>query len=206
MQDKSNAVLICHALSMDQYAAYQPRDGKSGWWSVAIGPGKLLDTDRFFIICSNILGGCMGTTGPKEINPETDKVWGLDFPVITIRDMVNAQARLLDHLGVETLFAAIGGSMGGMQVLEWAATFPDRLRTVIQLPRHPTIRRRTSPFTRWAARPLWLIPIGMVAIISSMPRIRSGGSPYSPYGGAYHLFISLRYRLNLAAGSRTATL
>ena len=136
--DKSNAVLICHALSMDQYAAgTNPVTGKSGWWSVAIGPGKLLDTDRFFIICSNILGGCMGTTGPKEINPETDKVWGLDFPVITIRDMVNAQARLLDHLGVETLFAAIGGSMGGMQVLEWAATFPDRLRTVIPIATAP---------------------------------------------------------------------
>ena len=136
--DKSNAVLICHALSMDQYAAgINPVTGKSGWWEVAIGPGKLLDTDRFFIICSNILGGCMGTTGPKEINPENGKVWGLDFPVITIRDMVNAQARLLDHLGVDTLFAAIGGSMGGMQVLEWAATFPDRLRTVIPIATAP---------------------------------------------------------------------
>ena len=136
--DKTNAILICHALSMDQYAAgTNPVTGKPGWWDVAIGPGKLLDSDRFFIICSNVLGGCMGTTGPKEINPETGKVWGLDFPVITIRDMVNAQARLLDHLGVETLFAAIGGSMGGMQVLEWAATFPDRLRTVIPIATAP---------------------------------------------------------------------
>jgi len=136
--DKSNAILICHALSMDQYvASTNPVTGKPGWWDVAIGPGKLLDTNRFFIVCSNILGGCMGTTGPKEINPETGKVWGLDFPVITIRDMVNAQAMLLDHLAVETLFAAIGGSMGGMQVLEWAAVYPERVRTAIPIATAP---------------------------------------------------------------------
>ena len=136
--DKSNAILICHALSMDQYvASTNPVTGKPGWWDVAIGPGKLLDTDRFFIVCANILGGCMGTTGPKEINPETGKVWGLDFPVITIRDMVNAQAILLDHLGVESLFAVIGGSMGGMQVLEWATVYPERVRTAIPIATAP---------------------------------------------------------------------
>ena len=136
--DKSNVILICHALSMDQYvASTNPVTGKPGWWDVAIGPGKLLDTDRFFIVCANILGGCMGTTGPKEINPETGKVWGLDFPVITIRDMVNGQAMLLDHLGVESLFAVIGGSMGGMQVLEWAAVYPERVRTAIPIATAP---------------------------------------------------------------------
>ena len=136
--NKSNAILICHALSMDQYvASTNPVTGKPGWWDVAIGPDKLLDTKRYFIICSNILGGCMGTTGPKEINPATGKVWGLDFPVITIRDMVNAQAKLLDYLGIESLFAAIGGSMGGMQVLEWAVAYPDRVRTAIPIATAP---------------------------------------------------------------------
>ncbi len=136
--DRSNAILICHALSMDQYvASTNPVTGKPGWWDVAIGPGKLLDTDRFFIVCANILGGCMGTIGPKEINPETGKVWGLDFPVITIWDMVNAQAMLLDHLGVESLFAVIGGSMGGMQVLEWATVYPERVRTAIPIATAP---------------------------------------------------------------------
>ena len=101
--------------------------GKAGWWELMVGPGKPVDTDRFFVICSNILGGCMGTTGPKEINPETGKPWGLGFPVITIGDMVRAQAMLVDHLGIKKLFAVIGGSIGGMQVLEWAAAYPDRI-------------------------------------------------------------------------------
>ena len=125
---KSNAILICHALTGDQYVNDpHPITGKSGWWSQIVGPGKILDTDRFFIICSNVLGGCMGTTGPASINPATDQAWGLNFPVITIGDMVQVQARLVDALGIDQLFAVVGGSMGGMQVLEWCATYPDRV-------------------------------------------------------------------------------
>ncbi|MBF0168483.1 MAG: homoserine O-acetyltransferase [Alphaproteobacteria bacterium] len=126
--DKSNAILVCHALTGDQYLAdSHPVTGKPGWWHTLVGPGNLFDTDRYFLICSNVLGGCMGTTGPVEINPQTGKPWGLGFPVITIGDMVNAQALLLDHLGIEQLFCVVGGSMGGMQVLEWAASHPRRV-------------------------------------------------------------------------------
>lgn len=126
--ERSNAILICHALTGDQFVTgAHPTNGKPGWWSHLIGPGKPIDTDRYFVICSNILGGCMGTTGPASLNPHTNEVYGLDFPVLTIRDMVRAQERLITALGIDKLLAVIGGSMGGMQVLEWAATFPDRL-------------------------------------------------------------------------------
>jgi homoserine O-acetyltransferase len=126
--DRSNAILVCHALTGDQFLAERhPITGKEGWWSTLAGPGKVLDTDRYFIISSNVLGGCMGTSGPKEINPATGEVWGLSFPVITIADIVRAQRLLVDHLGIETLFLVIGGSMGGMQVLQWAATYPNRV-------------------------------------------------------------------------------
>ncbi len=132
--DRSNAVLVCHALTGDQYvASSHPVTGKGGWWTTMVGPGKPIDTDRFFVICSNILGGCMGSTGPASINPKTGKPYGLDFPVITIGDMVDAQARLIDHLGIDTLFSVIGGSMGGMQVLEWAARYKDRVFTAVPL-------------------------------------------------------------------------
>ena len=107
--EKSNAVMVCHALTGDQFVAEtHPITGKDGWWSQIVGPGKIFDTDRYFIICANVLGGCMGSTGPKEINPETGKPWGLDFPVITLGDMVRAQVMLLDHLGIDQLFAEIG--------------------------------------------------------------------------------------------------
>lgn len=124
---KDNAILICHALTGDQYAAgISPVSNKPGWWSSLIGPGLPIDTDRFFVICSNILGGCMGTTGPASINPETGEIYGLSFPVLTIRDMVRAQERLISALGIDRLLAVIGGSMGGMQALEWAASYSDR--------------------------------------------------------------------------------
>ena len=130
--EKSNAVLVCHALTMDQHAAgTHPRTGKPGWWAGLIGPGKPLDTDRFFVICANVLGGCSGTTGPSSEDPSAAEPYGLKFPVITIGDMVRAQAMLLDALGIETLFAVIGGSMGGMQVLQWAADYPDRLFSAV---------------------------------------------------------------------------
>jgi len=124
---RRNAILICHALTGDQYVAEtHPLTGRAGWWSSLVGPGLPIDTDRFFVICANVLGGCMGSTGPRS--PHDDKPgepWGHEFPPVTIRDMVRAQKMLVEHLGVDQLFAVVGGSMGGMQVLEWAATYPE---------------------------------------------------------------------------------
>ena len=132
--ERSNAILVCHALTGDQHVASKhPITGKPGWWARAVGEGKPIDPARHFIICANVLGSCMGSTGPASANPETGLPYGMGFPVITIRDMVRAQAMLLDHLGVETLMAVIGGSMGGMQVLEWAATYPHRVRAAIAI-------------------------------------------------------------------------
>ena len=130
--DASNAILICHALTGDQHvAANHPRTGKPGWWTRLVGEGKPIDPARHFIVCANVLGGCMGSTGPGSSDPATGKPYAMAFPVITIRDMVRAQAALLDHLGVGTLLAVVGGSMGGMQALEWAATYPARVRSVV---------------------------------------------------------------------------
>ncbi len=131
---KSNAILICHALTGDQHVAnVNPVTGKPGWWSQMVGSGLPIDTDRFFVICANVLGGCMGTTGPASIDPKTGRAYGLDLPVITIRDMVRAQSMLVDRLGIETLLAVIGGSMGGMQVLQWAASFPERVFAAVPI-------------------------------------------------------------------------
>ncbi len=125
---RSNAILVCHALTGDQHAAsLNPVTGKPGWWETLVGPGKPIDTERFFVICSNVLGGCMGTTGPASIRKDTGRAYGLEMPLVTIRDMVNAQAMLVDHLGIERLFCVAGGSMGGMQVLQWAASYPERV-------------------------------------------------------------------------------
>jgi len=132
--DKSNLILVCHALTGDQYvASAHPVTGKPGWWETMVGPGKSIDTNRYFILCPNVIGGCMGSTGPSSPNPETGRAYGPDFPVITLRDMVRAQARLLDHLGVDQALSVIGGSMGGMQVLEWAATYKDRVFSAIPI-------------------------------------------------------------------------
>jgi homoserine O-acetyltransferase/O-succinyltransferase len=124
---KTNAVLVCHALTGDQYVAgINPVTKRPPWWDNLVGSGKIIDTDRYFVICSNVLGGCLGTSGPASLAPD-GKPYGLDFPVITIADMVRAQAALVDALGIKTLFAVIGGSMGGMQVLEWIASRPERV-------------------------------------------------------------------------------
>ena len=132
--DKSNAILVCHALTGDQYiAGTNPVTGREGWWPMMVGPGLTLDTNRYFVICANVLGGCMGTTGPASINPETGDPFGLDFPVVTIGDMVRAQKRLIDHLGIDRLLAVAGGSMGGMQVLEWAVRYPERVFAAIPI-------------------------------------------------------------------------
>jgi homoserine O-acetyltransferase/O-succinyltransferase len=124
---RTNAILICHALTGDQYVAEtNPETGKPGWWEIMVGPGKPIDTNRYFVICANVLGGCMGSTGPRSPKEgDAGRLWGTDFPQVTIQDMVRAQKLLIDHLGIARLFAVIGGSMGGMQVLAWAALFPD---------------------------------------------------------------------------------
>ena len=132
--ERSNAILVCHALTGDQHVASEhPITGKPGWWPQMVGPGKPLDPTRHFIICTNVIGGCMGTTGPSSIDPATGKPWGLSFPVITIPDMVRAQVMLVDALGIDTLFAVVGGSMGGMQALQWAADYPQRVFSVVCL-------------------------------------------------------------------------
>ncbi len=132
--DKSNAILTCHALSGDQFLAGEhPVTGKKGWWDVMVGPGKPFDTDRYFVIGCNLLGGCMGTAGPKETNPATGKPYGLDFPVITVGDLVKAQKLLVDHLGIDQLFCVIGGSMGGMLALDWAVRFPERVFAAVPI-------------------------------------------------------------------------
>lgn len=126
--DRSNAVLICHALTGDQHFAHpHPVTAKPGWWETLVGPGKPVDTNRYFVVCSNVIGSCMGSTGPASLDPATGTPYGLDFPLVTIRDMVRAQSMLLDRLGVPDLFLCIGGSMGGMQVLQWASLFPERV-------------------------------------------------------------------------------
>jgi homoserine O-acetyltransferase len=131
---KSNAVLLCHALTGDQHVAnVHPVTGKPGWWETMVGPGRTFDTDRFFVICANVIGGCMGTTGPASTNPATGRPYALDFPVVTIRDMVRAQAALVDRLGIESLFCVAGGSMGGMQVLQWAADYPERVFSALPI-------------------------------------------------------------------------
>ncbi|BDG60098.1 homoserine O-acetyltransferase MetX [Caldinitratiruptor microaerophilus] len=130
---KDNVVLVCHALTGDAHVAGRYEDGEDrpGWWEAAVGPGKAIDTDRYFVICSNVLGGCRGTTGPSSPDPRTGRPYGLEFPVITPRDMVRVQAALLDALGIERVVAVIGGSLGAMQAIEWAVTFPDRLLGVV---------------------------------------------------------------------------
>ncbi len=139
-ETRSNAVLVCHALTGDQHlASTHPVTGKPGWWSRFVGPGLPLDPERHFIICTNVVGGCMGTTGPASTNPATGEPYGLAFPVITIGDMVRAQAMLIEAMGIETLFAVIGGSMGGMQVLTWAADYPEKIFSAVCIaaaPRH----------------------------------------------------------------------
>jgi homoserine O-acetyltransferase len=132
-EDRSNAVLIVHALSGDAHAAgyHHPKDRMTGWWDDMIGPGKGFDTTRYWVICSNIIGGCKGSTGPGSINPKTGEPYCLDFPIITIGDMVEAEKRLVDHLGITRLHSIAGGSMGGFQVLEWALRFPEMVRSAI---------------------------------------------------------------------------
>jgi homoserine O-acetyltransferase/O-succinyltransferase len=131
--DKSNAILVLHALSGDAHAAGKSADGTIGWWDNLIGPGKGIDTNRYFIICSNVLGGCKGTTGPASLNPRTEKPYATNFPLISISDIVKAQKKLIEYLGIDRLLAVIGGSMGGMQVLQWMVSYPQKIRAAIPI-------------------------------------------------------------------------
>ncbi|MFC1486222.1 homoserine O-acetyltransferase [Thermoproteota archaeon] len=133
-QQKSNAILVLHALSGDAHAAgLHIGDKHPGWWDTMIGPGKALDTTKYFVLCSNVLGGCKGSTGPESTNPKTGKPYGTEFPIITIQDMVNAQRRLIDHLEIDKLLTVVGGSMGGMQVLQWMVSYPDKILSAIPI-------------------------------------------------------------------------
>ncbi|MDP3480468.1 MAG: homoserine O-acetyltransferase, partial [Desulfoprunum sp.] len=161
---RDNVVLIAHAFSGDSHVAGRyagELDGdKTGWWDFMVGPGKGIDTERYFVICANILGSCMGSTGPSSLNPETDRPYGLDFPMVTIGDMVETQKRLLDHLGIEKLLAVIGGSVGGMQVLEWCVRYPQMVRAAIPIAttmRHSALAIAFNEIARQAimADPNW---------------------------------------------------
>lgn len=133
-KDRSNAILVVHALSGDAHAAgFHEGDTKPGWWDTMIGPGKAFDTHKYFVICSNVIGGCKGSTGPASTNPKTGRPYGLDFPLVTVRDMVEAERHLIDHFGIKELLCVVGGSMGGMQVLQWVTAYPDRVRTAIPI-------------------------------------------------------------------------
>ena len=134
-EDKSNVILVLHALSGDSHVAgyYDENAPKPGWWDIMVGPGKGIDTDKYFVICSNIIGSCMGSTGPSSINPDSGSPYGFDFPVVTIGDMVKAQKALIDHLGIKKILTVVGGSIGGMQVLEWAVRYPEMVVSAIPL-------------------------------------------------------------------------
>lgn len=150
--DHSNAVLICHALSGHHHAAgyHSLDDRKPGWWDSCIGPGKPIDTNRFFVVCLNNLGGCNGSTGPKSINPETGKAYGSDFPMMTVEDWVHSQARLADVLGIQQWAAVVGGSLGGMQAMQWAISYPDRLRHCVAIASAPRLSAQNIAFNEVA--------------------------------------------------------
>jgi homoserine O-acetyltransferase len=172
---RDNAILLCHALSGDAHAAgyHSPHDRRPGWWDTMVGPGKAFDTDRYFVICSNVLGGCRGTTGPGSLDPATGLPYATDFPIVTIGDMVQVQRLLIDDLGIERLAAVAGGSMGGMQVLHWAVHLPDRIARAIVL----------ASCARLTAQALAFNEVGRQAIMGD-PRWREGRYPaHDPPGG-----------------------
>ena len=158
--DKSNAVLICHALNASHHVAgtYAGQDKSEGWWHNMIGPGKPLDTEHFFVIGVNNLGSCFGSTGPMHTHPDTGRIYGADFPVVTVEDWVNAQARLLDALGIQTLAAVMGGSLGGMQALSWALQYPDRVRHAVVIASAPNLTAENIAFNEVARRAIQTDP------------------------------------------------
>ncbi len=158
--DRSNAILIAHALSGDAHVAgfNAPDDPKPGWWDEAVGPGKAFDTDRYFVICSNVIGGCRGSTGPASIDSRTGKPYGLTFPVVTVGDMVEAQRLLIDRLGIERLLTVVGGSMGGMQALQWAVSHPERARSAMVLASTARLSPQTIALNEVARQAIYADP------------------------------------------------
>ncbi|MGA1157774.1 MAG: homoserine O-acetyltransferase MetX [Ilumatobacteraceae bacterium] len=179
--DASNAVLLCHAWTGDSHAAGRAGPGHPtpGWWESIVGPRAAIDTDRWFVVCSNVLGGCQGTTGPSSLDPQTGVAYGSKFPVVTIRDMVRAQARLADHLGIRRWHSVIGGSMGGMQVLEWAVTYPDRVRSIVPI---ASCLQASAQQIAWES-------IGRRAILHD-PNFRGGDYYDAPAGQGPHRGLS----------------
>ena len=160
-EKKDNAILVFHALTGDQFVSgINPITKKDGWWSYAVGPDKAIDTDKYFVICANVIGGCLGSFGPSNTNSETNKVYGTTFPVITINDMVNAQYNLLDFFKIEKLFAVIGGSMGGMQVLQFVSNFPNKAKLQFQLLVPQVIQHKILLLMNLEDNLLWLMQIG----------------------------------------------
>jgi homoserine O-acetyltransferase/O-succinyltransferase len=159
---RDNAVLICHALSGNAHAAgyHSEDDAKPGWWEGMIGPGQGIDTDEYFVICSNVLGGCSGTTGPSSVNPATEKPYGLGFPIITIADMVRVQKLLLENLGIDHLLAVVGGSIGGMQVLQWSIAYPDMMDAALPIATTTHLGAQSIAFD---AALSWVMPISATA-------------------------------------------
>jgi homoserine O-acetyltransferase len=158
-QARSNAVLVCHALNASHHVAgYHQGDKEPGWWDNLVGPGKALDTRRFFVVGSNYLGSCFGSTGPASINPATGKPWGADFPVVTVEDWVEAQARLADHLGIERFAAVIGGSLGAMQALQWTLSYPDRVRHSLVIAAAPKLTPQNIAFNEVARQAIMTDP------------------------------------------------
>ena len=177
--DASNAVLVCHALTGDAHA-YDPGQSKRGWWQGVVGPGEALDVRRYFVVCANVLGGCQGTTGPASLNPATGRRWAATFPPVTVRDMVRVQARLADSLGVKQWLCVVGGSMGGMQALEWGAMYPARVRSIAPL----AVGCAASPWQiGWSA-------VGRAAIAMD-PRWRGGEYYEAPPGEGPHEGLAL---------------
>jgi homoserine O-acetyltransferase len=183
--DRSNAILICHALSGGAHAAgfHSGRDDQPGWWDDCIGPGKAFDTERFFVICSNVLGSCYGSTGPSSINPATGEPYGLHFPVVTIGDMVRAQVKLVDYLGIDQLLCVAGGSMGGMQVLEWVAHHPQRLKAAMPIATTAHHSPMLIAFSEVGARRSTLTPVGTTAITTSAARSPTPAWPWRAWSG-----------------------
>src|SRR3954463_3059392 len=177
--EKSNAILILHAFTGDAHAAgISPETGKPGWWDNMVGPAKAFDTDKYFVICSNVLGGCQGTTGPSSINPATGAPYAMSFPVITIRDMVRLQRKLIQSFGIERLLAVAGGSMGGMQALEWAVSYPEMVRAAIPI----------ATTTRHSAQQIAFNEVGRQAIMADPDW--SKGDYYDPKPPARGLSVA----------------
>ena len=201
--NNSNAVLVCHALSGDHHAAgyHESESKKPGWWNHYIGPGKCIDTDRFFVVSLNNLGGCSGSTGPLSIDPETGKPYGPTFPEVTVLDWVHAQARLADHLGIDKFAAIVGGSLGGMQALQWSITYPDRLESAAIIAAAPRLTAQNIAFNEVARQ---AIMRDRISLTETMPTMMSFQHPASDWQGWSDILLTClisRWVRNLAETS-----